>query len=106
MQLSTLAAHAYRNTGDHKMEFQEQYLDSINISGNLFITALWAPVGLRYHATHHLFMSMPYHNLGKAQRRLVSGLSDNSLYLKATRSSMWDALSRIWNEASTSSTSR
>lgn len=101
--LRTLAAHAYRNTGDRKMEFHEQYLDSINISGgNLFVTALWAPVGLRYHATHHLFMSMPYHNLGKAQRRLVSGLSDNSLYLKTTRNSMRDALCRIWGEASTS----
>ena len=100
--LRTLAAHAYRNSGDHKMEFHEQYLDSINISGNLFITALWAPVGLRYHATHHLFMSMPYHNLGKAQRRLVNGLSDNTLYLKTTRSSMRDALRRIWGEASTS----
>ncbi len=29
------------------------------------LPALWAPVGLRYHATHHLFMSMPYHNLGR-----------------------------------------
>jgi fatty acid desaturase len=98
--LRTLSAHAYRNPGNHKMEFYEQYLDSINISGNLFITALWAPVGLRYHATHHLFMSMPYHNLGKAQRRLVSGLSDNTVYLKTMRSSMWDALRRIWSEAS------
>jgi fatty acid desaturase len=100
--LRTLSAHAYRNPGNHKMEFHEQYLDSINIPGNLLITALWAPVGLRYHATHHLFMSMPYHNLGKAQRRLVSGLSDNTLYLKTMRSSMWDALRRIWSEASAS----
>lgn len=100
--LRTLSAHAYRNPGDHKMEFAEQYLDSINIPGNLFITALWAPVGLRYHATHHLFMNLPYHNLGEAQRRLVSGLSDNSLYLKTLRGSMWDALQRIWGEASKS----
>ena len=100
--LRTLSAHAYRNDGNRKMEFAEQYLDSINIPGNLFITALWAPVGLRYHATHHLFMSLPYHNLGKAQRRLVSGLTDNSLYLKTLRGSMWDALQRIWGEASTS----
>jgi fatty acid desaturase len=100
--LRTLTAHAYRNTGNHKMGFAEQYLDSINIPGNLFITALWAPVGLRYHATHHLFMSLPYHNLGKAQRRLVNGLSDNTLYLKTVRSSMRDALRRIWGEASKS----
>src|SRR5687768_1931257 len=97
--LRTLSAHAYRNPGDRPMEFAEQYLDSINVPGNLFITGLWAPVGLRYHATHHLFMSMPYHNLGEAQRRLVNGLSDNTLYLKTVRTSMWDALRRIWGEA-------
>jgi fatty acid desaturase len=98
--LRTLAAHAYRNPGEHRMEFAEQYLDSINIPGNLFITGLWAPVGLRYHATHHLFMSMPYHNLGKAQRRLVNGLTDNTLYLKTLRTGLWNALHQIWSEAS------
>ena len=81
------------------MEFYEQYLDSINVPGN-FLTGLWAPVGLRYHATHHLFMSLPYHNLGEAQRRLVNGLSDNRLYLSTVRTGMWDALRRIWGEAS------
>lgn len=102
--LRTLSAHAYRNPGDRPMEFAEQYLDSINVPGNLFITALWAPVGLRYHATHHLFMSLPYHNLGEAQRRLVNGLSDNTLYLSTVRTSMWDALQRIWGEASARNT--
>ena len=82
--LRTLSAHAYRNPGDKPMEFYEQYLDSINVPGN-FLTGLWAPVGLRYHATHHLFMSLPYHNLGEAQRRLVNGLSDNRLYLSTDR---------------------
>lgn len=99
--LRTLAAHAYRNPGDHSMEFVEQYLDSINVPGHWFITALWAPVGLRYHATHHLFMSLPYHNLGKAQRRLVSSLSDNTLCLETERNGLWDALRRIWSEAAT-----
>ena len=98
--LRTLAAHAYRNPGDRKMTLAEQYLDSINVPGNFLITPLWAPVGLRYHATHHLFMSMPYHNLGKAQRRLVNGLTDNSQYIKTIRSGLWDALRRIWHESS------
>jgi fatty acid desaturase len=98
--LRTLAAHAYRNPGDRKMTLAEQYLDSINIPGNFLITPLWAPVGLRYHATHHLFMSMPYHNLGKAQRRLVNGLTDNSQYIKTIRSGLWDALRHIWHESS------
>lgn len=104
--LRTLAAHAYRNPGDRKMTLAEQYLDSINIPGNFLITPLWAPVGLRYHATHHLFMSMPYHNLGKAQRRLVNGLKDNSQYIKTLRSGLWDALTHIWRESSATSTSR
>lgn len=98
--LRTLAAHAYRNPGDHKMTLPEQYLDSINIPGNFLITPLWAPVGLRYHATHHLFMSMPYHNLGRAQRRLVNELTDNSQYVKTIRSGLWPALKQIWRESS------
>ena len=100
--LRTLAAHTYRNPGDHGMSIVAQYLDSINVPGNKFITALWAPVGLRYHATHHLFMGMPYHNLAEAQRRLVTGLSDNTLYLKTTRSSLREALARLWHESSVS----
>lgn len=98
--LRTLAAHAYRNPGDRKMTLPEQYLDSVNIPGNFLITPLWAPVGLRYHATHHLFMSMPYHNLGKAQRRLVTQLTDNSQYIKTIRSGLWPALKQIWRESS------
>lgn len=97
--LRTLAAHAYRNPGDRSMSVAGQYLDSVDIPGNLFTTALWAPVGLRYHATHHLFPNLPYHNLGKARRLLVRDLSDNTLYLTTTRNSLWDALRRIWNEA-------
>ena len=97
--LRTHAAHAYRNPDDHAMSVVEQYLDSVDVPGNLFLTALWAPVGLRYHATHHLFPNLPYHNLGKARRRLVRDLGDNSQYLMTTRNSLWDALRRIWNEA-------
>jgi len=98
--LRTLAAHAYRNPGDQLMDFAEQYLDSVNVPGNRFLTALWAPVGLRYHATHHLFPSTPYHVLGEVHRRLAAELPDNTLYLKTTRNSLWDALKRLWVEAS------
>lgn len=97
--LRTLAAHAYRNPGEKPMDHAQQYLDSINVPGNPLITPLWAPVGLRFHATHHLFMSMPYHNLGKAQRRLTEGLSDNTLYLSTLRTGLWDALRCIWRES-------
>jgi fatty acid desaturase len=99
--LRTLGAHSYRNPGNRVMEFTEQYLDSVNIPGNPVFTTLWAPVGLRYHATHHLFPALPYHALGAAHRRLVRELPDNTLYLQTLRSSLWDALRRLWREART-----
>ncbi len=97
--LRTLGAHAYRNAPDHTLDTTGQFLDSVNIPGHRFLTALWAPVGLRWHATHHLFMSLPYHNLGRAHRRLMAGLSDASLYRRAERRSLWHALTCLWREA-------
>jgi fatty acid desaturase len=96
--IRTLCAHAYRNSGEDKMTLSEQFLDGVDVPGNMF-TTFWAPVGLRYHATHHLFPNMPYHSLGEAHRRLKSELSDNSLYLASSRRGMWDALTRLWADA-------
>ncbi len=81
------------------MSFEEQILDSTDIPGNLLLTALWAPVGLRYHATHHLFTGIPYHCLGEAHRRLTRELPPNSLYPQVCRKSLWSALAQLWREA-------
>jgi fatty acid desaturase len=94
--IRTLAAHAYRNPGGRSMTLTDQLLDSVTIPGNRFFTTLWAPVGLRYHATHHLFANVPYHNLGKAHRRLVSDLANNEIYLKTLRPSLYGALRQLW----------
>lgn len=99
--LRTLVAHAYRHENDRNLTLVEQYLDSVNVPGNFF-TGLWAPVGLRYHATHHLFMSMPYHNLGKAYRRLAQQLGGDGI-LQTNRSGLWSALKQIWREAAVAS---
>ncbi|PHR62894.1 MAG: fatty acid desaturase [Robiginitomaculum sp.] len=97
--LRTLAAHAYRNPGEEKMSFPEQFLDSVDVPGHPIITTLWAPVGLRFHATHHLFPAMPYHNLPKAYEILKNQLSDNSVYLASTRNNLAHALVRLWQDA-------
>ncbi len=101
--LRTLVAHCYLNPPDREMTFTEQFLDSIDIPGNNLITPLWAPVGLRFHATHHLFPGMPYHSLGEAHRRLMRDLPLGNPYPWAMRKSLWAALKRLWKEASKNS---
>jgi fatty acid desaturase len=101
--LRTLAAHRYRNPDGQTLGLKEQFLDSVDVPGHRFWTAFWAPVGLRYHATHHLFPSIPYHALGEAHRRLTTQLSDSAVYRSATRKSLYDALRRLWNDAAPSS---
>ena len=102
--LRTLVAHCYKNPPNHEMTFAEQFLDSIDIPGNPFTTPLWAPVGLRFHATHHLFPGMPYHSLGEAHRRLMRDLPPGNPYPQAVRRSLASALGQLWKEASKSKT--
>ena len=99
--LRTIAAtHCYRNPSENILEFSEQFLDSVTIPGNPITTGLWAPVGLRYHAVHHLFPGMPYHHLGKAHQRLMRALPANSIYHLTLRKSLWDGLAHLWEETS------
>jgi fatty acid desaturase len=81
-QVRTLVAHLWENEGE-PMTVTAQYLDSVNVPPPATLPALWAPVGLRYHALHHLLPSVPYHNLGIAHRRLCAVLDPASPYFKA-----------------------
>lgn len=81
-QVRTLVAHLWENEGE-PMTVTAQYLDSVNVPPPALLPGLWAPVGLRYHALHHLLPSVPYHNLGVAHRRLCAVLDPGSPYFKA-----------------------
>ena len=70
-QLRTLVAHLWENEGE-PMSVTAQYLDTVNVPPPGYLAAMWAPVGLRYHALHHLLPSLPYHSLGEAHRRLTA----------------------------------
>lgn len=72
-QLRTCAAHRFRNAGE-PMTFEEQFRDSVDITGPSLPSALWAPVGLRFHGLHHLLPGLPYHALGEARRRLAAAV--------------------------------
>jgi fatty acid desaturase len=93
-QLRTLVAHLWENDGA-QMTVTGQYLDSVNVPPPELLAPLWAPVGLRYHALHHLLPSMPYHSLGEAHRRLVAHLGTGSTYDGANHGGMLVLVARI-----------
>jgi fatty acid desaturase len=82
-QIRTLVAHLWENEGE-PMSVTAQYLDSVNVPPPATLVIFWAPVGLRYHALHHLLPGVPYHNLGEAHRRLCQELEPDSVYHKTS----------------------
>ena len=95
--LRVLGAHDYESDGTPSTRF-EQLQDSIDTPGGPW-TELWAPVGLRYHALHHFFPGIPYHNLGVAYRRIVTALPPDSPYFQATSPSLRHSLSTLYEAA-------
>lgn len=93
-QLRTLVAHLWENEGE-PMTVTAQYLDSVNVPPPGIAAEIWAPVGLRYHALHHLMPSMPYHDLPEAHRRLARELGTGSTYEGANHPGMLVLVGRI-----------
>ena len=100
-QLRTLVAHLWENDGE-AMSVTAQYLDTVNVPPPATLPALWAPVGLRYHALHHLLPGLPYHALGEAHRRIAAVLEPGSPYHKASYAGMFGLIVRIGRSTMTS----
>jgi len=88
--LRTLAAHRYESAGE-PLDRAGQLADSIDTPGACW-TELWAPVGLRYHALHHYFPGLPYHNLPAAHRRLLATLPQCAAYRQVQSPSLLHSL--------------
>jgi fatty acid desaturase len=93
-QVRTLVAHLWENEGE-PMSVTAQYLDSVNVPPPATLPALWAPVGLRYHALHHLLPGVPYHNLGEAHRRLARELAPDSPYFVSNHRGLSPLVARL-----------
>jgi fatty acid desaturase len=96
--LRTLGQHRWGSAGG-ELTFQQQILDSNNFPHWPLLGELWGPVGLRYHALHHLFPALPYHALGVAHRRLMEQLPADSPYRLTERESLLGALRDLWHQA-------
>lgn len=97
--IRTLGAHRWTGDGS-QLTFEQQLLDSCDYPYRPWFTELWGPTGTRYHATHHLFPSIPYHNLGKAHRALMKGLPKDSIFRETVKVSLLSELSQLWARSS------
>ena len=97
-EIRTLGAHRWTHKGE-EMSFQDQLLDSVNYPHCPWVSELWGPVGTRYHALHHLFPRLPYHNLAEAHRRLVEGLPVDSPYHQTIAPSLTSEIIALWKRA-------
>lgn len=98
--IRNLAGHRFGNEGQ-PLSPDEQFADSITVLGPPWLVELLFPVGLRYHAIHHLLPGIPYHHLPEAHRRLLSGLSPGAraLYVSTFRPGVGSALAEVWRSA-------
>jgi fatty acid desaturase len=90
----TLAAHRYEGSGASRSR-AAQLVDSVDVEGAWW-TELWAPVGLRFHALHHYFPGIPYHNLRRAHECLLRELPAEAPYHHVMQSSLLAALTSLY----------
>jgi fatty acid desaturase len=93
-QMRTLVAHLWENEGE-VLSVTDQYLDSVNVPPPGPLAEIWAPVGLRYHALHHLVPSVPYHALPQVHRQLAAKFGDGGNYAKANYPNLRGLLRRL-----------
>jgi len=91
-QVRTLVAHRYASNADEPVSYLDQLLDTNTFPRGKWLPELWAPVGLRYHALHHLLPMLPYHAAREAHIRLMRQLAPGSPYHQTVRSGLWPAL--------------
>ena len=87
-QMRLLADHHFESHGQ-ALGFEDHILDSCNYTGRDFFTCLLFPFAIRYHALHHLFPSLPYHNLKAAHIYLTESLPPGSPYHSLDQKTWW-----------------
>ncbi len=87
-QMRQLADHRFESDGE-RMTMPDHILDSCNYTDRDFFTWLFFPFAIKFHALHHLFPSLPYHNLESAHRHLTNQLPLDSPYHGLSQPGWW-----------------
>jgi fatty acid desaturase len=87
-QLRLLADHHFESDGN-LLPYDSHIRDSCNYTGRDPLTCLLFPFSIRFHALHHLFPSLPYHNLAAAHAHLLDKLPADSPYRTLDQGSWW-----------------
>ncbi len=106
LALATFFMNQMRQLADHHFDgdgkpatVEDHILDSCNFTRKDPLTLLFFPFAIRYHALHHLFPSLPYHNLESAHLHLVRSLSPDNPYLGLDEPGWWSVAKRtIWGQ--------
>ena len=99
-QLRQLADHHFEGDGEN-LTMSEHIQDSCNYVGQDPLTWLFFPFAIQYHALHHLFPSLPYHNLANAHRYLMQELPGNSPYRDLVQPGWWSVASKMLRKSPT-----
>lgn len=98
---STLLFNQMRQVADHHFEsngtamtMDAHILDSCNYTKNDFLTWLFFPFAIKFHALHHMFPSLPYHNLAAAHEYLETNLQNDSPYRSLGQPTWWSVASK------------
>jgi fatty acid desaturase len=87
-QLRLFGDHHFQSEG-RALSYEGHICDSCNYTSRDLMTCLLYPFAIRYHALHHLFPAMPYHNLQAAHEFLTSQLPTDSPYHALDQRSWW-----------------
>jgi fatty acid desaturase len=101
LAVATVALNQMRFLADHhcdgdgsRSDMESHITDSCNFATNDLLTLLFFPFSIRYHALHHLFPSLPYHNLKPAHEHLMATLPADSPYRSLERPGWWSVARR------------
>jgi len=104
LALATFFMNQMRQLADHHFDgdgtpasVEAHILDSCNFTKKDPLTLLFFPFAIRYHALHHLFPSLPYHNLEAAHGHLARTLPPDNPYLRLDEPGWWSvAKQTVW----------